>query len=145
MRGTGSSTKDSRNYDGERNSNSRPVKGAHNNSKFRGPGGSAGGRRSRRNSRDRRSNNNDKPATVEELDAAMDEYWLKSKNNALVSKKLDDEMDSYWEKKGEKKDEIVTTDGAQDTDGGKVVPADEQLDLKDDDPKVLEEDTKLET
>jgi C-terminal duplication domain of Friend of PRMT1 len=44
-----------------------------------------------------------KPATAEELDAGMDEYWLKSSNKEIAGKKLDDDMDAYWEKKGEKK------------------------------------------
>jgi hypothetical protein len=42
-----------------------------------------------------------KPVTAEELDASMDEYWMKSKDKTLASKKLDDDMDSYWAKKGE--------------------------------------------
>ena len=45
-----------------------------------------------------------KPATAEELDASMDDYWLKSQNKEIVAKKLDDEMDSYWEKKGKAAD-----------------------------------------
>lgn len=48
-----------------------------------------------------------KPATTEELDASMDEYWLKSSNKEIAGKKLDDDMDAYWEKKGEKKIESV--------------------------------------
>jgi len=72
----------------------------------------------------------------------MDEYWSRSKNNEMVSKKLDDEMDSYWDKKGEKKEETVATDEA---DGEKTVITDEQADLKDEDPKVVEEETKPET
>ena len=31
----------------------------------------------------------------------MDDYWVKSGNKELASKKLDDDMDSYWAKKGE--------------------------------------------
>lgn len=39
--------------------------------------------------------------TAEELDAGMDEYWQKSKDKTIASKKLDEDMDSYWAKKGE--------------------------------------------
>ena len=31
----------------------------------------------------------------------MDEYWMKSENKEIASKKLDDDMDSYWAKKGD--------------------------------------------
>jgi hypothetical protein len=31
----------------------------------------------------------------------MDDYWVKSGNKELASKKLDDDMDSYWAKKEE--------------------------------------------
>jgi len=40
-----------------------------------------------------------KPATAEEPDAAMDDYWMKSGKKEVVGKKLDDEMGAYWEKK----------------------------------------------
>jgi hypothetical protein len=31
----------------------------------------------------------------------MDDYWVKSGNKELASKKLDDDMDEYWSKKEE--------------------------------------------
>jgi uncharacterized protein YdaU (DUF1376 family) len=46
--------------------------------------------------------------TAEELDAGMDEYWLKSSNKEIAGKKLDDDMDAYWEKKGKSKEESAT-------------------------------------
>ena len=39
--------------------------------------------------------------TAEELDASMDDYWMKSKDKTVASKKLDEDMDAYWAKKGE--------------------------------------------
>ena len=35
-----------------------------------------------------------------ELDAEMEEYFLKSGNKEIAAKKLDDAMDDYWAKKG---------------------------------------------
>ena len=48
-----------------------------------------------------------KPLTAEELDSAMDDYWMKSENKEVAAKKLDDEMDAYWEKKGQGKSDDV--------------------------------------
>lgn len=56
----------------------------------------------RRNARARQETR--KPATAEELEAEMDEYWLKSENKEVAAKKLDEEMDSYWEKKNAAKE-----------------------------------------
>lgn len=55
-----------------------------------------------------------KPATAEELEAEMDEYWLKSANKEVAAKKLDEEMDSYWEKKHAAK-EGETEEAAEDS------------------------------
>merc|ERR1712238_86413 len=59
---------------------------------------------SRSNSRKRRQSGGKreekKPVTVEDLDSAMDDYWMKSENKAVAEKKLDEDMDTYWEKKG---------------------------------------------
>jgi hypothetical protein len=56
-----------------------------------------------------------KPVTAEELEADMDDYWLKSGNKEVAAKKLDEEMDSYWEKKNAAKaDEGETEDVAED-------------------------------
>ena len=32
----------------------------------------------------------------------MDDYWAKSKDKAVVEKKLDDDMDGYWAAKKER-------------------------------------------
>ena len=53
-----------------------------------------------------------KPATAEELDAAMDDYWMKSGKKEVVGKKLDDEMDAYWEKKNAAKEGEAGEDAA---------------------------------
>jgi hypothetical protein len=67
-----------------------------------GRGGGRGGRGGRGGGgRGRPKREEKKPATAEELDAAMDDYWVKSGNKELASKKLDDDMDSYWAKKEE--------------------------------------------
>jgi len=42
-----------------------------------------------------------KPATEEELEKEMDDYFMKSKNPEIAGKKLDDDMDAYWAAKGE--------------------------------------------
>jgi hypothetical protein len=42
----------------------------------------------------------DEPKTTAELDAEMDEYFLKSGNKEIAAKKLDDAMDDYWAKRG---------------------------------------------
>ncbi|KAL7453289.1 hypothetical protein ACHAWC_004959 [Mediolabrus comicus] len=65
----------------------------------RGDGGRRGGGRGGRG-----KNEKQKPATAEELDAAMDDYWMKSDNKELVEKKLNDDMDDYWAKKGDGED-----------------------------------------
>ena len=31
----------------------------------------------------------------------MDDYWSKSKDKTIASKKLDEDMDAYWAKKNE--------------------------------------------
>ena len=46
-----------------------------------------------------------KPATEEELEKEMDDYFMKSKNPEIAGKKLDDDMDAYWAAKGEAKKE----------------------------------------
>jgi hypothetical protein len=69
------------------------------------------GGRNPRGSRSRAPKNNKreekKPVTAEELDSAMDDYWLKSENKQVAAKKLDEEMDAYWEKKNQDKDDNV--------------------------------------
>ncbi len=40
-----------------------------------------------------------KPRTAEELDAQMDEYFLKSGDEKLVAAKLNEDLDSYWKNK----------------------------------------------
>ena len=51
------------------------------------------------------------PATAEDLDTAMGDYWLKSGNREMVSRKLDDDMDDYWSKKKKRKGAAVNSDG----------------------------------
>lgn len=58
-----------------------------------------GGRRSSKGAGRSKSREQKKPATAEELDAAMDDYWLKSENKEVAGKKLDEDMDAYWAKK----------------------------------------------
>lgn len=96
--------------------------GNRNRSKSKGPGGKKGGRGNpRRNSAGRgkgpkKQKEEKKKLTAEELDSAMDDYWLKSDNKEVAAKKLDEEMDAYWEKKGEAKEE-ETTDAAAEATG----------------------------
>ena len=60
-----------------------------------GDGRGRGGRGGRGGKRDE-----PKPAaSAAELDAEMDEYFLKSGNKEIAAKKLDDDMDEYWAKK----------------------------------------------
>jgi hypothetical protein len=88
-----------------KNNNRNSGAGVASNSKGRGSGAKGKkGSSSKKNSQPREAK---KPLTAEELDASMDDYWLKSKNTEIVAKKLDDEMDSYWEKKGK----ATTSDG----------------------------------
>lgn len=54
-----------------------------------------------------------KPVTAEELDSAMDDYWLKSENKEVAAKKLDEDMDAYWEKKGQTTAEDAVEETAQ--------------------------------
>jgi hypothetical protein len=51
-----------------------------------------------------------KPVTAEELDSAMDDYWLKSEKKEVAAKKLDEEMDAYWEKKNQDKNDNASGD-----------------------------------
>lgn len=85
--------------------NNNRNSGAASNSKGRGSGGK--GKKGSSSKKQPQQREAKKPLTAEELDASMDDYWLKSKNTEIVAKKLDDEMDSYWEKKGK----ATTTDG----------------------------------
>jgi hypothetical protein len=48
----------------------------------------------------------DEPKTTAELDAEMDEYFLKSGNKEIAAKKLDDAMDDYWAKRGNDEEEV---------------------------------------
>jgi hypothetical protein len=53
----------------------------------------------------------EKPMTAEELNASMDDYWMKSKDKTVASKKLDEDMDDYWAKKGEENAEDAAAAG----------------------------------
>ncbi|EJK64429.1 hypothetical protein THAOC_14834 [Thalassiosira oceanica] len=96
---------------GNKNSpNKRSQSGQAGGGRRRYSGGRGG--RGRRNSGGGKSRDESKPKTAEELEAEMDEYWMKSGNKELANKKLDEDMDSYWAKKEEK------GDAAEDAEGG---------------------------
>ena len=46
----------------------------------------------------------EEPKTTAELDAEMDEYFLKSGNQEIAAMKLDDAMEDDWAKKGNDED-----------------------------------------
>mmetsp|Transcript_30996 Transcript_30996/g.31274 ORF Transcript_30996/g.31274 Transcript_30996/m.31274 type:complete len:229 (-) Transcript_30996:504-1190(-) len=77
-------------------------------------GGRGGGRQSNRND----NNKSKAPASQEDLDREMDEYFMKSGNKDLVNKKLDDDMDAYWADRNAAKDE---TNGGTDTKDGELI------------------------
>jgi hypothetical protein len=53
----------------------------------------------------------EKPMTAEELNASMDDYWMKSKDKTVASMKLDEDLDDYWAKKGEENAEDAAAAG----------------------------------
>ena len=96
---------------GRRNSND----GGKNNNR---PGRNNSRIRSRSRGRNRKNEEKTKGAlTSEDLDAAMDEYWMKSGNKEMVGKKLDEEMDAYWKKKNDKaaEDSNINADDMKET------------------------------
>jgi hypothetical protein len=94
------------------NRNRSRSKGQESNKDGRGnPKGNSGGRgRGAKNKKEEK-----KPLSAEELDSAMDDYWMKSENKEVAAKKLDDDMDAYWEKKGQEKTDEVEVEAPQDS------------------------------
>jgi len=82
--------------------------------------GKAAGRGGKKSNPKKNTQAKPKPVTADDLDADMENYWLKSGSKELAQKKLDEEMDSYWAKKGA---EDSKGDGSYDekpaADGGK--------------------------
>lgn len=81
--------------------------------KGKSPGGGSDKKSGGRGRGGRQPEKKEKPATAEELDSAMDDYWLKGKNKEVAGKKLDEDMDAYWEKKN----------AAKETKGEEAAPA----------------------
>eukprot|EP00588_Corethron_pennatum_P015056 CAMPEP_0194265084 /NCGR_PEP_ID=MMETSP0169-20130528/431_1 /TAXON_ID=218684 /ORGANISM="Corethron pennatum, Strain L29A3" /LENGTH=176 /DNA_ID=CAMNT_0039005477 /DNA_START=128 /DNA_END=658 /DNA_ORIENTATION=- len=87
--GSGGSDTQARRSSGDGGRNASRSRSRNRGARTRGGGGSS------------KKEKKEKPPTADELDSAMDDYWAKSSNKEIASKKLDEDMDAYWQNKGE--------------------------------------------